>query len=242
MQAPNIAPAGGQLRGADVDMPQGSGLDNFACYSRRLWAIVNVDQTQVVYPSERGPAQCTVLEKNRSRGCRALRSPFWRCAWLRSWPLVQSLSKKSFMWTSLPSPANLSTPANISKLQGRALWAHARPALFPPVKPQSAGYDRPSRHDFATADIAAYEGRLRNDKIWRSSCGQHLSLPLSFLPWLQPAQSLRQSLCRSKSHLRLSLHRPANTSDLTWRAGSYRPALSGPVPSARLDTVKVRPC
>ena len=242
MQAQNVAPCGGRSPPADVDMPQPRGMDKFTCYSGSLWAILNVGQSQVVYPSERGSAQCTALEKNRSRGCRALRSPFWRCAWLRLWPLVQSLPKKSFMWMNQPSPPNLSTPASTSKHQGRALWAHARPALFLPAEPQSARYDRLCRHDFATAVIAAYEGCLRNDKIWRPSCGQHLSLPLSSLPWLQPVPNLCQNLCQSKNRLRLNLYRPANTSDLTGRAGSDRPAQSGLAASARLNAIKVRPC
>ena len=227
MQAQNVAPCGGRLPPADVDMPQPRGMDKFTCYSGSLWAILNVDQSQVVYPSERGSAQRTALEKNRSRGCRALRSPFLRCAWLRSLQHVQSLPKKLFTWTNQASPPSLSIPANTSKHHGRALWAKARPALFlPETAPTlsddrvSAGYHRHGHHHFASALRAAYEGHLRNVKIWRPSCGQHLSLPFCLSPWLQPAQNLRQSLCPSKSHLQLNLNRPANTNNCTRLAAS----------------------
>ena len=214
MRAQNVAPVARQSRPADVDMPQARPLGIFPCYSRHLWAIVHVDQSQVVYPSERGSAQCTALEKNRSRGCRALRSPFLHCAWLRSLQLVQSLPKKLFTWMNQPSPPNPSTPANTSNHQGRAPRAHARPALFLSAPPASAGYYRPLVFNFACADRANYGADSRNDNNWRPSCGQHLSLPFFLSPWLQPVQNPHQSQCPSKNRLRLSLPQPANTSDL----------------------------
>jgi len=241
MQAPNVAPAQGHSQRADVDMPQAWALGKFTCYSRHLWAIVHVDQSQVVYPSERGSAQCTALEKNRSRGCRALRSPFLHCAWLRLWPLAPSQPKKLFTWMNQPSPPNLSTPASTSKHQGRVPRAAARPALFLSADCPSAVCHRHSAHDFALADRPAYAGHLRNDNIWRPSCGQHRSLQFYFLPWSQLAQNLCPSPWPSKNRLRLSLPQPANINDLTGRARSCRPA-----PFARLDVqtadVKVWPC
>ena len=173
MRAQNVAQPVGQSRPVDVDMSQGQALGIFSCYSRYLWDIVNVDRSQAVYPSERGSAQCTALEKNRSRGCRALRSPFLRCAWLPLWQLAPSPSKRLFTWMSQPSPLNLSIPASTSNHQGRAHWANARPALFLSAGPQSvdpqsagrlsAGYHRLCTHDFATAIRANYGDVIRNE-------------------------------------------------------------------------------
>ena len=256
MRAQNVAQPVGQSRLVDVDMSQGQALGIFSFYSRYLWDIVNVDRSQAVYPSERGSAQCTALEKNRSRGCRALRSPFLRCAWLPLWQLAPSPSKRLFTWMSQPSPLNLSIPASTSNHQGRAHWANARPALFLSADqrssgpqssgPQSAGrlsagYHRHCTHDFATAIRANYGDVIRNDNNWRPSCGQHQSLPFSFLAWLQPVPSLRQSRCPWKSRLRLSQHQPANTNDLTWRAGSFRPARLARLNKQNAD-LKVWPC
>ena len=236
MQAQNVAQPGGASRSFDVALPQAQRLGKFPCYSRHLWAIVHVDQFQVVYPSERGSAQCTALEKNRSRGCRALRSPFLHCAWLRSSQLARSQPKKLFTSMSQPSRQSQPIPASTSNHQGRALWAMARPALFlfanPAATAVSAGYHRHPTPDFALASRPAYGGRLRNDNIWRPSCGQPLSLPYFFSPWLQLAQNLCQSLCPSRNRFRLNRRQPANINDLTGRAGSYRPA-----PFARLDTL-----
>lgn len=251
MRAQNVAQPVGQSRLVDVDMSQGQALGIFSCYSRYLWDIVNVDRSQAVYPSERGSAQCTALEKNRSRGCRALRSPFLRCAWLPLWQLAPSPSKRLFMWMSQPSPQNQSIPASTSNHQGRAHWANARPALFLSADPQSgdpqsadllsAGYHRHSAHDFATAIRANYGAAIRNDNNGRPSCGQHQSLPFSFLAWLQPVPSQRQSRCPWKSRLRLNQHQPANTNDLTRRAGSFRPARLARLNKQNAD-LKVWPC
>ena len=223
MHTQNVAHAPAQSQTVDVDMSQATGLGIFPCYSRYLWAIVHVDQSQVVYPSERGSAQCTALEKNRSRGCRALRSPFLPCAWLRSLQPAPSLPKKLFTWTSLRSPPNPSIPANTSNHQGRALWAKARPALFPCAKAVSARIHRPTPPGFATAESAAYDGPPSNDNHRRPSCGQPHFLPLSLSQPLRPAPNPRQNLLPSKNLLRLNQPRPANTNDLTGRVGSFRP-------------------
>ena len=225
MRAQNVAQPGGRSRAVDVAMPQQQALGKFPCYSRHLWAIVHVDQSQAVYPSERGSAQCTALEKNRSRGCRALRSPFLHCAWLRSSQLAPRKSKKLFMSMNQPSRQSQPTPASTSNHQGRVQGPQARPALFLSADPVSAVYDRPHAARFATAAADIYAGRLRNDNIWRPTCGQHLSLQFYLSPWLRPVQNLRQSRCPLKSRLRLNQPRPANTNELKGRAGSYRPAL-----------------
>ena len=214
MRAQNVAQPQGQSRRVDVDMPQGQSLGKFACYSRRLWAIVHPDQSKVVYPSERGSAQCTALEKNRSRGCRALKSPFLHCAWLRSWQLAQSLSKKLFMWMNQPSPRNQPIPASTSNHRGRVSGPLARPALFVFAHRRSAICHLPGHHDFATAVRAAYAGALRNDKIWRPSCGQHLFLHCFLYLWLPLVQNPCPSLCRWKNPFQWNQPKPANTSDL----------------------------
>lgn len=224
MQAQNVAQPSAQSQTVDVDMSQAAGLGIFPCYSRYLWAIVHVDQSQVVYPSERGSAQCTALEKNRSRGCRALRSPFLPCAWLPSLQPAPSQPKKLFTWMSLRSPQNPSIPANTSNHQGRALWAAARPALFLCASAVSARYHRPTAPGFATADSAAYDGPPSNDNHRSPSCGQPHFLPLSLLQPLRPAPNPRQSLLQWTNRLRLNQCRPANINDLTGRAGSFRHA------------------
>lgn len=237
MQAQNVAQLQRQSGWDDVALPQTKALGKISFYSRYLWAIVHVDPTLLVYPSERGSAQCTALEKNRSRGCRALRSPFLRCVWLRLLQLAQSPLKKLFTWMNQPSPPNQLSPANTNNQHGRAFWAYARPALILSATPLSAVNYRQRTPGFATARGAIYDGHLCNDTDRSLSCGQPLFLPSFLSPWSRPAQNLRLNRCLLKSRLQLNLHRPVNTNDLTGRAGSYRPALF-----ARPCHTKVRIC
>jgi hypothetical protein len=117
----------------DAAVPQGSGLTTKSCQSGGLWAIVHTGRTQAVCTSRRGPACCEALQENRSRGCRAPKSPFCRCAWLPS--LLRAtraaLRMKSFTWKSPLFRSNRPTPASTSNPIGRAKGAvMPRPALF----------------------------------------------------------------------------------------------------------------
>lgn len=237
MQAQNVARAVGQSRQADVAMPQTGALGIFSFYSRSLWAIVHVDQSQVVYPSEEGPAQSTALKKNRSRGCRALKLPFLHCAWLRLSPLAPSQPKKLCTSMNLRSPSSQPIPASTSNHWGRAVWACARPALFLSDMAPSARCHRPHNPGFALGFAPAYGSPLSKLLTRRPLCGQHPFLPSFLLPLLRPAPNRCQSLCQSKNRLRLNQPRPESISDLTGRAGSYRPA-----PFARPSFAKVRTC
>lgn len=218
MRIPNLAAAAG----ADVAMSQGVAFSEFSCQFRALWAIVHSGRSQAAFTSHKAAAQSTLPANKWSRGCRALKSPFWHFAWLPSWQLAPRKKKKSFMLTSRfrSSP---STPANTSKLRGRALWATlARPALF--LSCASADRHRPSHAHFASAVASPYGGRICNDTTQRQICAL---LPFSsfFLSASsQLAHSQPPSRWSTPFRCRKSLFRPANTSDLTGRAGSLRPA------------------
>lgn len=210
----------------DVAMPQASAFPHFACQFRALWAIVNAGRTQAVLTSKKGAAQSTPPQNKWSRGCRALKSPFLHFAWLPSWRLAPRKQKKSFTSINRLSRPSLSTPASTSKTKGRALWAAlARPALFLSVSPRvSAEVLRPRGARFASADLATYGAGICNVTNQRQSCAP---LPFSFffslVSWpLAPSQRPHRWLTLFRC--RKSLFRPANTSDLTGRAGSLRPA------------------
>lgn len=237
MRAQNVAPLRGRSRAVDVDMPQAQALGIFSFYSRSLWAIVHADQSQAVYLSEQGAAQSVALKNNRSRGCRALNLPFLHCAWLPSWPPAPSQPKKLSTLMNQLSPPNQPTPASTSNTLGRAIWAHARPALFLSADPRSAVNHRHQAFNFATAHRGIYAALIRNDNIWRPICGQLLYLLFFLSPSSPLAPNPRQSRCQWKNPLRLNQPRPANTSDLTGRAGSLWPA-----PFVRPFGAKVRQC
>lgn len=210
------------VAGADVAMPQGAAFHQFACQFRALWAIVHLGRTQAALTSHKGAAQSTLPANKWSRGCRALRSPFWHFAWLPSLQPAPRKQKKSFTSMSRFRPS-LSTPANTSNTKGRALWAAlARPALF--LSAASAEDHRPLPLRFASADASPYGGRICNDTTQRQPCALlpfssfFLSASSQLAPNRHPSRSWTSLRCR-KSQLR-----PANTSDLTGRAGSLWPA------------------
>ncbi len=217
MRVPNLAAGAG----ADVAMPHGAAFREVSFQFRALWAIVHPGRSQAAFTSHKAAAQSTLPANKWSRGCRALKSPFWHCAWLPSWQLAPR-KKKSFTLTSRfrSSP---STPANTNKLWARALWAHsARPAPF--LLGASAEDHRHDRRRFASADASLYAGGICSDTTQRQKCAL---LPFSsfFLSALsQLAHSQHPSRWLIPFHCRKSLFRPANTSDLTGRAGSLRPA------------------
>ena len=220
MRIPNLAvrPA------ADVAMPQGKAFGQFSCQFRALWAIVHVGRTQAAFTSHKGAAQSTLPANKWSRGCRALKLPFLHFAWSPSWPLAPRKKKKSF--TSMIRPFRLSrpTPANTSNCKGRALWAVlARPALFPSARSAEDFLSRSTC--FASAATAPYGAGVGNFTTQRQICAllpfssffSLVSSPLA--PNQRPNRWLTPFRCRK------SQFRPANTSDLTGRAGSLWPAL-----------------
>lgn len=219
MRLLNLAPA----VMADVAMPQATAFAHFPFQFRALWAIVHTGRTQAACTSHKGAAQSTLPAIKWSRGCRALRLPFWHFAWSPSWLPAPRKLKKSFTWTSRRLRPSLSTPANTSKTKGRALWAVlARPALF--LSAVSAEHHRSRALRFASAAVASYGDDSINHTTQRPSCAPHLfsSFCLSALSRLAP--SLHPSRLLTPSRCRKSLFRLANTSDLTGRAGSLRPA------------------
>lgn len=225
---------------ADVAMPQATAFTRFACQFRALSAIVNAGRTQAAFTSQKGAAQSTLPENKWSRGCRALRSPFLRCAWLPSWQLAPRKSKTWFTSTSRPSRSSRRTLANTSKSIGRALWAvTARPALFLSADPRrgdgravdetSANLLLVSRDRFAPGLWLTYGAGICKDTIWRLTCVPQPSLLSSRLPLspLAPRKKPLSSRCRLTSLS--SRPKPANTSNFTGRAGADRPASATPL-------------
>lgn len=131
MNTQNLAAASAALHGADVALPQGAALDQFACQSGYLSAIVNLGRTQAVLTSHKKAAQSTPSQNKWSRGCRALKSPYLHFAWSAFSLHVPRKQKKSFMLTSRPFRSSLHTPASTSNLSGRvSAGSQPRPALF----------------------------------------------------------------------------------------------------------------
>ncbi len=214
-------------RQPDVAMPQPKAFAHFSCQFRSLWAIVHAGRTQAAFTSHKGAAQSTLPANKWSRGCRALKSPFWHCAWLPSWPLAPSRKKKSFTSTSRPFRPSLSTPANTSKFKGRALWAVlARPALFLSAPRRRSAKDfLHGLTRFASAGVAPYGAAIGNDTTQRQICA-----PLPYSSYFSSVSSQLAPNPRPNRWLKLfrsrkNQQRPANTSDLTGRAGSLWPAL-----------------
>ena len=228
MKAQNLAATAALQPMADVALPQLEAFDQFACQFRSLSASVKAGRTQAAFTSQKGAAQSTLPANKWSRGCRALNLPFWHCAWLPSWPLVQRKLKTWFTLTNRLSPKSPSTPANTSKTKGRALLGlTARPALFLSDAAGcdlSATSDRSRRNRFALDRAHPYGGGDINAAHWSSPCGplpSSLSSPSALLR-LAPKKKPRSSLHR----LRFPLSRPipANTSN-TLRRG-FGPALA----------------
>ena len=228
MNTQNLAP----LSAADVGMPQASGLGIFACQSGALSVILHAGRNNAALVSKRGPAQCAVLQENRSRGCRASKSPFWHCAPLLSLQPAPR-KKKSSTLTSRSRPS-LSTPANTSNLDGRAFRAaQALPALSLSAATQAEIPHR-SANRFASARGLAYPGRTIPVTFWSFPCGPLFLSPCLHLQPLQPARSPRPS--RNPFRCRSNRNRPANTNNQTGQAPH------GPAPFARLPLGKAVSC
>lgn len=121
------------MTGPDVGRPQGGDISKFTCQFGTLWGNVNSGRTQAAFTSHKGLAQSTCPVNNRSRGCRARKSPFSSLLWQHSFPHAPKSKFKTKLFTlmSLPLRWNPSTKANTSKVNGRAHAAvPVAPALF----------------------------------------------------------------------------------------------------------------
>lgn len=232
MKAQNLAQTAGMQPLADVALPQLWAFGEFACQFRSLSASVKAGRTQAAFPSQKGAAQSTPSVDKWSRGCRALKLPFWRCAWLPSWLLAQRKPKTWFTLTNRLSPKSPSTPANTSNTEGRALVGlMARPALFLSVatgRSPSATTVLTLLNRFALARARSYGDRDINAANWSLPCGQQPSSPSSPSALSRPAP--RKKPPSSLHRLRFRLSRPilANTSN-TLRRGF------GPACATRLE-------
>lgn len=231
MKAQNLAAQAALQPMADVALPQLWAFGDFSCQFRSLSATVHAGRTQAAFPSQEGAAQSTPPANKWSRGCRALKSPFWHCAWSLSWPLVPRKPKKWSMLTSRPSRPSRLTPANTSKTKGRALLGlTARPALFLSDASRAAASARTflaARNRFAAVEGHAYGAATDNVAIWSIPCVPQPSSPSSRLPLLPlaPRKRLLSSRCQLTSLS--SRPKPANTSDLSGRG--FGPALPASV-------------
>lgn len=219
MRILNLARIGGLQSLADVAMPQAAAFGQFPCQFGTLSAIVHAGRTQAAFTSHKGAAQSTPPANKWSRGCRALNSPYLHFAWSLLSPLAPSPSKKLSTLTSLRlSLSSRPTPANISKTEGRALWAGlAQPALFLSDAGASAKDDRVSCKPFAQGRGLAYGAGINLDADWRDPCVPQPSLLSSPLPPLPLAPRRK---CLSSRHLSIFLSsrlKPASTSNLARR-------------------------
>jgi hypothetical protein len=233
MRTQNLAHPQAADCAADVAMPQPGALGIFSCQFGALSAIVHAGPSDLAYVSQWGPAQGTALQENRSRGCRASKSPFWHFAWLPSW-LHAPRKKKSSTLTSRRSPSSRPTPANTSNPEGRAYRAaQARPALSI-FAARQANFPSRSAYLFAYGRSFAYSAATRTVSNWRITCGP---LPLSPC-WLLPPSLLARSLLPSLKlrRCRLSRPKPANTNNQTGQA-PY-----GSAPFGRLPVGMVASC
>lgn len=216
MKAQNLALQATLRPMADVAMPQLRAFGEFPCQFRSLSATVHVGRTQAAFPSQKGAAQSTPPANKWSRGCRALKLPFWHCAWLPSWPLAPRKPKTWFTSTSRPSRPSRLTPASTSKTKGRALLGlTARPALFLSVAKAyslSATTVLAPWNSFALDAASTYGACVINAANWSIPCVPQPSLPSSLLP-LSPLAPKRKSLSRLSRLTSLSSRpKPANTS------------------------------
>jgi len=214
MRPLDVAGSAGWGAAADVAVPQAAVLGDFSCQSGVLWAIVHAGRTQAAFASRWGSAQCTALQKYRSRGCRAPRSPFWPFAWLPSW-LAAPRKKKSFTWTSRRLRPSRFTPVNTSKTEGRACGAMPRPALFlsgfrRSDRIVSANFPFEVQCGLAVRDAAGMAAPLCPRTQRSLTCGPLLSLPLS--PLLRSRLAPSRPPSRSPRPSQLSRPLPANTS------------------------------
>lgn len=208
MRPQHLVTSGKPAMEFDAALPQPAALGEFSCQFGYLWAIVHPGRTQAAYIRKRGPAVCEVLQEIRSRGCRALKSPFLPFAWWPLLPLAPRKQKKSSMSKIRLLRLNQPTPASTSDLKGRARRVfQARPALFmsamPPATAQakspaaSAHFPTILHQLFALAPASLYVGATVTDSSRRISCGSRPLSPCWRLPLslLAPNLRLRQSRC-----------------------------------------------
>ena len=228
MKAQNLAQSARLQPMADVALPQLMSFGEFSCQFRSLSVTVHVGRTQAAFPSQKGAAQSTPPANKWSRGCRALRLPFWHCAWLLSWPLAPRKPKTWFTLTNRLSPPSRLTPANTSKTNGRAhVGLTARPALFLSVAKAygpSATTVLTLRNRFALDHTSTYGAGVVNDAIWSIPCVLQPSSPSSRLPLspLVPRKRFLSSRCQPTSLS--SRPKPANTNKTLGRG--YGPAFA----------------
>ena len=221
MKAQNLAATAALQPMADVALPQLEAFDQFACQFRSLSASVHVDRTQAVFPSQKGAAQSTPPANKWSRGCRALKLPYWRFAWPLSWQVALRKPKTWFTLTNRLSQPSRPTPANTSSTKGRALLGlMARPALFLSVATaygSSATTVLTLRNRFALGQASTYGAGVVNDAIWSIPCVPQPSSPSSRLAPSLLAQKKKLLSSPHRRQLRLSRPRPANTNNISGR-------------------------
>ena len=227
MKAQNLAANTPVQPMADVALPQLWAFGEFSCQFRSLSASVKADRTQAVFPSQKGAAQSTPPVEKWSRGCRALKLPFWPFALPLSWLAAPRKPKTWFTSINRLSPPSRPTPANTNNIIGRALGLRARPALFLSAAracQPSATTDRSVANRFALDLGCAYGADDVNAANWSIPCVPQPSSPSSRfrLSQLAPKKKLPWSLHRLRS--RLSRPIPANTSNLCGRG--YSPAFT----------------
>jgi hypothetical protein len=140
MKPQDLAMVGQSAPMPDVDKQHMPGMINTQCLSNARHAIVMAGRTQAADTLHLGrvPGQSDTptQQETRSRGCPRAQKPFLPFARLPSWqPAAQKKPKQSISKIRLFRQSRL-TPANTSKIWGRAQGAYrAMPALFliPPV-------------------------------------------------------------------------------------------------------------
>lgn len=221
MKAQNLAAEAALQPMADVALPQLGAFDQFACQFRSLSASVHVDRTQAVFPSQKGAAQSTPPVQKWSRGCRALKLPYWRFAWPLSWQVALRKPKTWFTLTNRLSPPSRLTPANTSKTKGRAhVGLTARPALFLSVArayAPSATTVLALRNRFALAPTSTYGAGVVNAAIWSIPCVPQPSSPSSRLAPSPLALKKKLLWSLHRPQFRLSRPRPENTNNTSGR-------------------------
>ena len=221
MKAQNLAATAALQPMADVALPQLGAFDQFTCQFRSLSARVHVGRTQAAFPSQKGAAQSTPPENKWSRGCRALKLPYWAFAWPLSWLAAPRKPKTWSTWTNRLSPPSRPTPANTSNIIGRALLGlTARPALFLSVAKAyqpSATTVLSRANRFALAPTSPYGAGVVNDAIWSIPCVQQPSSPSSPSALSLLALKKKRLWSLRQPRFRLSRPRPANTNNTSGR-------------------------
>lgn len=213
MPLPYLAPICAGFALHDVAAPQRAALGDFSCQFCALSSIVHKGRTQAVCKARWGSAASATLQEHRSRGCRALKLPFWLSGWLPLWPHARRKPKKLSTSINRQSRLNRPTPANTSDDPGRAASVAATlPARF--LHAAKAAY--PGADLFASGACCFYCALVKHDASWRFSCGPLPSLQFcsSRSPALAPRRPKLSKWPRSQSNR----SKPANTNNPPVRA------------------------